>query len=96
MIVPMMCKVLVKPDPVLTHSPGGIELPFAHVEREILGQTEGEVVSIGPGCFDELPACPRIGERVIFARYSGQLCKDGDVQYRLINDKDIVAARRNA
>ena len=95
-IEPLLNKVLVLPDQVATHSPGGIAFVTQDIEREILGQTEGEVVKMDADAFKEWLNKPVVGDRIIFARYAGQLCEDEGIQYRLINDKDVVAIRRKS
>ena len=93
-IEPLLNKVLVLPDQVPTHSPGGIAFLDQDIEIKILGQTEGEVVKMDADAFKEWVNKPVVGDRIIFSRYAGQLCEDEGTKYRLVNDKDVVAIRR--
>jgi len=81
---------------------GGFKLlkPDETKERDQHAAMEGEIVDISPFAFsyEEWPAGarkPQLGDTVIFARYSGITVKGADhIEYRLMNDKDVVAVRR--
>lgn len=101
---PVEYKVLVRPVEVtkeITFA-SGVKLyrPDDVQEREQHAAMEGEVVSISPFAFsyEEWPAGarkPQAGDTVVFARYSGLIVKGADgIDYRLMNDKDIMAVRR--
>lgn len=84
--------ILIAPDPVPTSTTGGIALPDDIIARNELGQIFGYVVAVGPNAwFDEpSPRCA-VGDRVMFAKFVGQLFTGPDGRrYRAINDKDIV------
>lgn len=86
-------RVLVLPDPVETTSKGGIVLATASQEfREQLAQVDGVVVEMGNTCFHDQPEpwC-KVGDRVIFGKYSGIIREGNDgLSYRIVNDLDIV------
>lgn len=101
---PVGHKVLVKPEPVEEKSQGGILLAPETVEKEGMAQIKAEVVAVGGNAFFEhnidkgyvpwrgLMAGP--GDRIVMAKYAGVLIKDGDEEYRLINDLDVLAIVR--
>jgi len=98
-ITPLEYKVLVRPVEAETKTKGGIYLPDQTVERDAHASMEGEVAAVSPLAFtyEEWPKGarkPTAGDKVVFARYSGITVKGDDgVDYRLMNDKDIVALR---
>lgn len=95
-------KVLVRPKKAETITKGGIALPDVVVEKDQHAAMEGVICGMSPLAFsyEEWPANarkPRVGDTVVFARYSGITQRGNDgVEYRIMNDKDIVAVRRPA
>lgn len=93
-------KVLVEPIKVEEKTKGGIVLPDVVLEKDQHAAMEGVIRGLSPFAFsyEEWPQNarkPRVGDRVVFARYSGITQKGNDgVEYRIMNDKDIVAVRR--
>lgn len=78
------------------------EVSSEEVEREITGQTRGEVIDVGPlaFCFDDGTKMAShgsvvVGDVVVFSRYGavrlGQKDLDLDYEYWLILDKDLQA-----
>ena len=102
-ITPLEYKVLVRPveETGTIELKGGFKLykPDEVKERDQHASMEGTVAAISPFAFsyEEWPKGaekPVAGARVVFARYSGITIKGDDgVDYRLMNDKDIVALR---
>ena len=105
-IVPLEYKVLVRPDQDAGHIElkGGFKLlkPDETRERDQHASMQGVVAAISPLAFtyEEWPegaTIPAVGDRVVFARYSGVTITGNDgVEYRAMNDKDIIALRRSA
>lgn len=102
-ITPLEYKVLVKP----IEETGTIEFKSGHKlwkpdetkERDEHASMEGEVIAISPLAFSYEQGAPKpsIGDRVVFARYSGTNIKGNDgISYRLMNDKDVIAIRTGA
>jgi len=95
-------KVLVEPVKAVTKTAGGIVLPEQVIEKDQHAAMEGKICGMSPFAFsyEEWPVGapkPKIGDTVVFARYSGITQKGNDgVEYRIMNDKDIVAVRRSA
>lgn len=89
-------KVLVRPDPVLTRTKGGIEIPEAYQKKFEVHTGTLEMISDDAFSFhtDANARRPKVGDRVLMGRYagvelSGKHTKDGN-EYRIINDKDIL------
>lgn len=95
-IMPTEYKVLIAPKLTQEKSKGGIILPDVTKERDQYAQMEGVIVAASPLAFsydnwkDGNP--PKVGDSVLFARYSGAVVtgRDGK-EYRITNDKDIAA-----
>lgn len=86
-------KLLIRPEEVPEISGGGIILPTQAVEKEAMAQMYGTVIAIGPWCWKDEPE-PRceVGNRIIFAKYAGEMFRGNDgITYRLINARDVVA-----
>lgn len=105
-IEPVEFKVLVRPvedDGAITLK-GGFKLykPDETKERDQHAAMEGTLVAVSPFAFtyEEWPKDhkpPQPGDRVIFARYAGiNITGNDNRDYRLMNDKDLVAVRRIA
>ncbi len=98
-VQPLEYKVLVRPKRAEERTKGGIHLPEIVVEKDQHASMEGDVVAVSPLAFSYETDAPKAspGDVVIFARYSGINVKGNDgADYRLMNDKDIVAVRRSA
>ncbi len=93
---PTEFNVIVLPDKV-DEKKGNIFIPKASAEVEQHAATTGTLVAVSPVAFtyadwENADYIPRIGNRVMFAKYGGSLIDatkpDG---YRIIKDKDILA-----
>jgi chaperonin GroES len=81
---------------------GGIIIPDTAQEKP----QQGEVVAVGPGGRDEagklIPIDVRLGDRVLFGKWSGNEVKIDDLEYLIMNESDIMgvmeetAARKKA
>lgn len=93
-ISPTEYKVLVKPIEV-ENKIGNILIPDDHQEREQFAQQEGVLIAVSPVAFNYENfngSAPKPGDRVLYAKYAGFTRKGKDgVDYRVINDRDIVA-----
>lgn len=74
---------------------GGIIMPEKTAEMEALAAITGEVVGVGEHCYprDKYPNGPwcRVGDWVIFRKYSGTPLKLNGREYRLLADDAIEA-----
>jgi chaperonin GroES len=90
-IKPVEFKVLIKPDEVEATS-GGLFLPDSVRDKQQFSVDRGTIISFGEGFFRDLPGpIPKVGDKVIFNRYAGNLIKIDGIEHRLCNDKDICA-----
>lgn len=93
-INPKGYRLLVLPDEVEVTTKSGIVISSgSQTQREELAQVDGVVVAMGNTCFDkELEPWCKVGDRVIFGKYSGIIRKGNDGKtYRLLNDENVVA-----
>lgn len=102
MINPVGARVLVKPEQLedvdsfyKSAKAAGIAIPDSDEHRrEKMAVNRGTVVRICEKAFsdrfDGTPWC-KVGDKVVYAKYGGMTLKDGDVQYVLLNDEDILA-----
>ncbi|ABY35942.1 MULTISPECIES: co-chaperone GroES [Chloroflexus] len=90
-IRPLGDRVVVKPVEREEKTKTGIYLPdTASKERPM----EGTVLAVGEGRRDDngklIPMNVKVGDRVIFAKYSGTEFKLDDVEYLILSEKDIL------
>lgn len=93
---PMEFNVVVMLDKAQEKTAGGVYLPATTVEKDKLACEEGELVAVSPHAFsyaEWAPSAvpPKVGDRVLIARFSGVLRERGGRDYRIVKDKDIVA-----
>lgn len=96
-IWPTEFKVVIKPKEMETVSKGGIIIPMGEAEKLHNAATEGTIIAVSPLAFsyEKWPAGyapPKVGDRIVYSKYSGMKLKgkDGD-EYIIANDKDVVA-----
>jgi co-chaperonin GroES (HSP10) len=77
---------------------GSLYMPQTVTDRDQLAADEGTLVAVSPVAFNyadwpEGARKPEVGDRVIFRKYAGLLRKNerNGRDFRLLNDKDIVA-----
>jgi chaperonin GroES len=89
---PLADRVIVEPLEQEEKTASGLLLPETAKEKP----QEGLIVAIGPGRWDEdgkkrLEMEVKLGDKVIFAKYSGSEIKLGDKKYLILGEKDILA-----
>ncbi len=89
--VPLGERVVIKPIEQDQTTKGGIFLPDTAKEKP----QEGEVVAVGPGRVSEdgkrIPMELSNGDRVIYSKFAGTEYKDGDDEYLILRESDILA-----
>ena len=69
---------------------GGIIIPDTAKEKP----SEGEVIAVGPGGRDEagkiIPIDLKVGDRVLFGKWSGTEVKLDGVEYLIMKESDIM------
>jgi len=90
-IRPLDDRVVVEPIEAEERTAGGIVLPDSAKERP----QRGTVVAVGPGVRDESgklrPLDVKVGDKVLFGKYSGQTVKVGDHEYLVMREEDVFA-----
>ena len=89
--VPLGERVVVKPIEQEQTTKGGIFLPDTAKEKP----QEGEVVAVGPGRVGDDGTRIKMelskGDRVIYSKFAGTEYKDGDEEYLILRESDILA-----
>jgi len=87
---PLHDRVVVKRIEQEAKSKGGIIIPDTAKEKP----QEGEVIAVGPGARDESGKVHaldvKVGDRVLFGKWSGTEIKIDDVDYLVMKESDIV------
>lgn len=86
-------RVLIKPKDLEKKSEGGIIIEYGSMEKvHKMASQEGTVVDIGPEAWSDYATkwC-NVGDKVIFAQYSGKFVTDPETKedFIVINDEDI-------
>ncbi|MDF2576650.1 MAG: Co-chaperonin GroES [Chlamydiales bacterium] len=88
-IKPLSNRVLVKRSGPKT-TKGGIILPDTAQEKP----KEGTVVAVGPGKIDEegnlQPMTVKVGDQVLFSSYAGTEVKQGDEEFLIIAEDELL------
>ena len=88
---PLADRVVVKKLDAEEKTAGGIVLPDTAKEKP----QQGEVLAVGPGKFDEKgtrqPMEVKVGDKILYAKYSGTEVKLVGVEYLILAERDILA-----
>ena len=86
MIRPLADRVLIEPKEAETKTASGIYIPDTAKEKP----QQGAVLAAGPGKKDE-PMEVKVGDEVIYGKYSGTEVTVDDVKYLIVKQSDILA-----
>lgn len=90
-IKPLADRVVVKKLDSEEKTLGGIVLPETAKEKP----QQGEILAVGSGKFDEKGNRQamevKVGDKVLFAKYSGTEVKIEGVEYLILSERDILA-----
>ena len=86
MIKPLADRVLIQPKEAETKTASGLYIPDTAKEKP----SEGKVLAVGPGKKDE-PMEVKVGDEVIYGKYSGTEDTVDDVKYLIVKQSDILA-----
>jgi len=90
-IKPLGARVVIKRSEALEKTEGGLILSASAKEKP----QEGKVVAVGEGkmleCGKLAPMTVKKGDRVLFAKYSGNEVKVDNEDYLIIRQSDILA-----
>lgn len=84
---PLGDRVIVKPSTEEEVTKSGIVLPDT-AERE--KKEEGEVIAVGNG-EKIMKLGLKVGDKVLFGKYSGDEVEVDDVEYKVLKDEDVLA-----
>lgn len=89
-IRPLQDRVIIKRMEEETTSSGGIVLPDSATEKPI----RGEVIAVGPGktldSGEKRPLDVKVGDTVLFGKYSGTEVKLDDEELVVMREEDIM------
>ena len=90
-IRPLDDRVLVEPLEAEEKTAGGILLPDTAKEKP----QQGKVIAVGPGKptdkGDRLPLGVKVGDTVLFGKYSGSDVEVSGKEYKILREADILA-----
>ncbi len=89
-IRPLHDRVVIRRKEEETTTPGGIVLPGSATEKPI----QGEVLAVGNGRIlengDVRPLDVKVGDTVLFGKYSGTEVKLGDEEVLVMREEDLL------
>ena len=89
-LTPLHDRVIIKRLEEEKVSAGGIVIPDTAAEKPSMG----EVVAAGPGKLDDngklVPMGVKVGEKILFGKYSGQEFKMDGVDYLHMREDDVI------
>lgn len=89
---PVGDRILIKPFVIEEKSAGGIVLASETVDKEAMAQIQATVIKLGPEAYEGRKPWCNVGDKVLFAKYTGLLYKGEDGEdYRIIRDVDVIA-----
>ena len=87
---PLHNRVVIKRIEAEEKTTGGIIIPDTAKEKP----QEGEVIAVGPGGRDEagklIPIDVKVGDRVLFGKWSGTEVKLDGVEYLIMKESDLM------
>ena len=88
---PLSDRVVVTPSKAEEKTKSGLFIPDTAQEKP----QEGKVMAVGPGKLDDdgkrLPIDVKVGDLVVYGKYSGQDFKFGEVEYKVLHADEIYA-----
>jgi chaperonin GroES len=89
-LIPLADKLVIKSVVQEEVLASGIVIPDTAKEKP----QQGEVIAVGPGRMDDegkrIPMDLKAGDRVLYAKYSGQEVKIDQEEYIVLSEKDIL------
>ncbi|MDH3004678.1 MAG: co-chaperone GroES [Candidatus Shikimatogenerans sp. JK-2022] len=86
-IKPLNDRVLIEPLPVEKQTSSGIIIPDTVKEKK---SNEGVVIAVGPGK-KEKGMTVKVGDKVLYSKYSGNNLKIENKRYIIMHESDIYA-----
>ena len=85
-IKPLADRVLVEPSAAETKTASGIIIPDTAQEKP----QKGTVIAVGPGT-KENPVTLKVGDQILYGKFSGTELKHDSVDYLIMKESDILA-----
>jgi len=85
-IKPLADRVLVEPSAAETKTASGIIIPDTAQEKP----QKGKIIAVGPGT-KENPVTLKIGDQILYGKYSGTELKHDGIDYLIMKESDILA-----
>tara|TARA_Y100000994_G_C15513577_1_gene368599 strand:- start:411 stop:680 length:270 start_codon:yes stop_codon:yes gene_type:complete len=85
-IKPLADRVLVEPSAAETKTASGIIIPDTAQEKP----QKGKIIAVGPGT-KENPVTLKVGDQILYGKYSGTELKHDSVDYLIMKESDILA-----
>ena len=82
---PINDRIVIKPAPAEEKTKGGIIIPDTAKEKP----QRGEVVAVGPGK-EDIKMTVKVGDVVLYGKYSGQELTDEGVDYLIMREDDVL------
>jgi chaperonin GroES len=89
-VKPLADRVVVKPLEESEQMRGGLYIPDTAKEKP----QQGEVVAVGPGKVEDGKRVDmelKVGDKVLYGKYSGTEVTIGDDQYLILRESDVLA-----
>lgn len=89
-LIPLGHRVLLQTKQLNRKTDGGIILPDDYAEKQDMAQMEAVVLDSGEEAFASMVIQPKQGDKVMISKFAGLVYVIDDVEYRMVNDDDIV------
>ena len=89
-IFPLADRVAIRPMEETQEMKGGLYIPDTAKEKPI----QGEVIAVGPGRLEKGQRVPlelKVGDRVVYGKYTGSQVELEDEEIILIKESDVIA-----
>lgn len=87
---PLADRVVVRALEETEQKRGGLFIPDTAKEKP----QQGEIIAVGPGRFEEgkrVPMEVKVGDKVLYGKYSGSEVTIDDEQYLILRESDVLA-----
>ena len=89
-VQPLADRVVVRPLEDTEEMKGGLYIPDTAKEKP----QQGEIVAVGPGRYEKTERVPmelKVGQKVLYGKYSGSEVTIDDTDYLIIKEADVLA-----
>ena len=90
-LVPLADRIVITPLKQEEVTSSGLVIPDTAKEKP----QQGEVLAVGPGHLDDngkrIPMDLAVGDRILYAKYTGTDVKIDNIDYIVLNEKDVLA-----